>query len=77
MAGAASGGPAPDVVPYVVALYFVMGAAAMLGTALRLFRAPGARVATRVASILLILWIPIGIALFLWWLLDVRKREAP
>jgi len=74
---AASRNLAPDLVRYVVACHFVMGAAAMLATALRLFRAPSARSATRVASIVLILWIPTGTALFLWWLLDVRRREAP
>ena len=68
---------APDLVPYVVVCHVVMGATALLGTALRLFRASGARIATRIASLLLILWIPTGTALFVWWLVDVRKREAP
>ena len=68
---------ARELVPYVVVCHIVMGAAAMLAAALRLFGAPGARVATRAASFVLILWIPTGTALFVWWLLDVRKREAP
>ncbi len=73
----ASSDLALELVPYVVACHVVMGAAAMLAAALRLFGAPGARVATRAASFVLILWIPTGTALFVWWLLDVRKREAP
>ncbi|MEE8104195.1 MAG: hypothetical protein V3T86_01520 [Planctomycetota bacterium] len=74
---AAAGDLAPDLIPYVVVSHVVMGAAAIVGAVLRLFRASGARVATRIASLLLILWIPTGTALFVWWLVDVRKREAP
>ena len=73
----ASGDLARRLVPYMVVWHVVMGAAAMLAAALRVFRAPGARVATRAAGLVLILWIPTGTALFVWWLLDVRHREAP
>ena len=43
---------------------------------LRYTNAPSARIATAVISILFALSIPVGTALFLWWLLSIRKREA-
>jgi cytochrome bd-type quinol oxidase subunit 2 len=68
---------ARDLIPIVVASHLAMGLAALLAGVLRTLRAPGARVATLAASVLMILWIPTGTALFAWWLLDVRRREAP
>jgi hypothetical protein len=42
---------------------------------LRVIRSPAALPATRLLSIVLVLWVPFGTAAFVYWLLRVRELE--
>jgi hypothetical protein len=42
---------------------------------LRSLRSPVAEPATVAVSVILLLWLPLGTAAFIYWLVSVRKRE--
>lgn len=54
----------------------IQAAGCLLVAALRARGLPVAAPATAAISILLTLWIPLGTAAFVWWLVRVRKDEA-
>lgn len=54
----------------------IQAAGCLFVAALRARGLPVAAPATAAISILLILWIPLGTAAFVWWLVSVRQQEA-
>lgn len=67
----------PTVIYMVRNIQIVLAVILFVVSWLRHTNAPSARLATAVISILFAPSVPLGTALFLWWLLRIRKREAP
>jgi hypothetical protein len=68
-------GEPPELVPFVVTFFTLLGLAAFAVVILRVRRW---RLGAQVTAALNIVWIgviPFGTAMFLWWLASVRRRE--
>ncbi|HRX86008.1 MAG TPA: hypothetical protein P5572_13395 [Phycisphaerae bacterium] len=63
------------VLRFLQAIEVIYAAAGIAVGCLRAYRAPLARPLTAALSILLIVWVPFGTALFVWWLLRVRAHD--
>ena len=66
-----------DVFVFVRNIELVMSLALITVAVLRAMDSPVAATATAAISILMAIWIPFGTGIFIWWLVSVRKREAP
>lgn len=66
----------PDISGFLAAAYGLYAAGAAGVFALRAGRSPLARPATGALHIVWAPFVPVGTALFLWWLLALRKGEA-
>lgn len=75
-AGEPAGPAIHAVMGFLQAFEAIIAAGALLVGYLRVYRVPVAGPATAALSILLVAWLPIGTALFVWWLIGVRRQEA-
>lgn len=66
----------PDISAFSVASMGLFGACAIAVVLLRSRRSPLARSATAAVNIIWAPFLPLGTALFVWWLVSLRKQEA-